>query len=64
MVVHLIGLTSRYAPLPQATGIAPEYVNFVEGKDLVAAPGAPFYILRPETAESLFVLNQLTKEPM
>jgi mannosyl-oligosaccharide alpha-1,2-mannosidase len=49
---------------PQATGIAPEYVNFVEGKDLVAAPGAPFYILRPETAESLFVLNQLTKEPM
>jgi mannosyl-oligosaccharide alpha-1,2-mannosidase len=29
-----------------------------------AGPGAGFYILRPETAESLFVLHQLTKDPM
>ena len=25
---------------------------------------APFYILRPETAESLFILNQLTGDPI
>jgi len=47
-----------------ATGIAPEYVEFREGQDMVTAPGAPFYILRPETAESLFVLSQLTSEPI
>jgi mannosyl-oligosaccharide alpha-1,2-mannosidase len=46
------------------SGIAPEYVEFPEGRDLVAAAGAPFYILRPETAESLFILNQLTGDPI
>ena len=28
------------------------------------APGAPFNILRPEAAESLFILHQLTGNPL
>ena len=47
-----------------STGISPEYVEFPEGRDLVPAPNANFYILRPETAESLFILNQLTGDPI
>ena len=47
----------------QVSGIAPEYVEFPEDQDMVVT-GAPFYILRPETAESLFVLNQLTGDPI
>jgi len=31
---------------------------------LQAANGAPFYILRPEAAESLFILHQLTGDPI
>eukprot|EP01039_Chlorochromonas_danica_P009873 gene9873-10919_t len=46
------------------TGIAPEYVTFPEGGDMSAGPNAEFYILRPETAESLFVMAQLTGEPI
>ena len=46
------------------TGIAPEYVEFPEGHDMVVGSTAPFYILRPETAESLFILNQLTGDPI
>jgi hypothetical protein len=34
------------------------------GADIVAANSAPFYILRPETFESLFVLNQITGNPV
>jgi len=48
----------------QASGISPEYVEFRAGKDIVIGSTAPFYILRPETAESLFVLSQLTKDPI
>ena len=47
-----------------ATGIAPEYVVFREGQDMVPAPDAPYYLLRPEAAESLFVLGQLTQDPI
>lgn len=47
-----------------ATGIAPEYVEFPGGGDLVAAARAPFYILRPEAAESLYILHQLTGNPI
>jgi len=44
-----------------ATGISPEYVRF--SPDLV--PGhAKYYILRPETIESFFVLNKLTGDPI
>ena len=48
----------------QSSGIAPEYVEFRQGQDMVVGPSAPFYILRPETAESLFVLQQLTGDPV
>lgn len=47
-----------------ATGIAPEYVEFRGGDDLMAAPRAPFYILRPEAIESMFILFQLTGNPI
>lgn len=46
------------------TGISPEFVLFPPGKDIDTKTSAPFYILRPETAESLFVLNQLTGDPI
>ena len=41
------------------SGIAAEYYEMPGGADPRPAARAPFYILRPETAESLFVLNQL-----
>lgn len=46
------------------SGIAPEYVDFPPGGDMAVGSTAPFYILRPETAESLFVLGQLTGDPI
>lgn len=48
----------------QKSGIAPEFVEFPRGKDMEVAGQAPFYILRPETVESLFVLHQLTGDPI
>jgi len=42
------------------SGISPEYVEFRQGRDIVVPSHVHFYILRPETAESLFVLHQLT----
>lgn len=47
-----------------ATGIAPEFVTFDGGHDMNTRTSASFYILRPETAESLFILHQLTKDPI
>ena len=47
-----------------ATGLAAEFVEFPGGRDLVPAERAPFYILRPEAAESLFILHQLTGNPI
>lgn len=48
------------------TGISAEYVEFPERgtKDFQPGPNVDFYILRPETAESLFILNQLTGDPI
>lgn len=46
------------------TGISPEYVEFPKGKDMVPGHSAAFYILRPETAESLYILNHLTGDPI
>ena len=56
-----------YARMP--TGIAPEYVTFNKngggaGADFSPGASAGFYILRPETVESLFVLHQLTRDPI
>ena len=48
----------------QPTGIAPEYVRFVKGRDMETGSNARFYILRPETVESLFILNYLTGDPV
>lgn len=48
----------------QATGIAPEFVEFPGGQDLIASARAPFYILRPEAAEALYILHQLTGNPI
>lgn len=46
------------------TGISPEYVQFEKGSDFRIGTGAPHYLLRPETAESFFILNQLTGDPI
>ena len=51
-----------YARMP--TGIAPEYVTFNKngggaGADFSPGASAGFYILRPETVESIFVLHQV-----
>jgi len=47
-----------------ATGLSPEFVEFPNGRDPVVPDRAPFYILRPEAAESLFILHQLTGNPI
>lgn len=49
-----------------SSGISPEYVNFPTSghKDFDVPNNVHFYILRPETAESLFILNQLTGDPI
>lgn len=45
------------------SGISPEYVIFPDrGVDIEVPDNAAFYILRPEVAESLFVMAQLTNE--
>ena len=47
-----------------ASGIAAEYVEFPPHRDFIPGSSAAFYILRPETAESMFVLNKLTGDPI
>ena len=47
-----------------STGLAPDSVSFGNGEDFTAAAGASYYRHRPETMESLFVLNQLTGDPI
>ncbi|KAH3746007.1 mannosyl-oligosaccharide 1,2-alpha-mannosidase [Pelomyxa schiedti] len=44
------------------SGLAPEFVNFVDGSDFVA--GAKHFLLRPETLESMFILWRLTHDPI
>ena len=48
----------------QATGLSPEFVEFKAGQDLVVPPRGPWYLLRPEAAESMFILHQLTGNPI
>lgn len=45
------------------SGIAPEFVRF-DSNDMNTRTTAPFYILRPETAESLYVMSHLTGDPI
>jgi len=44
------------------TGISPETVNFGGQNDFSIATA--YYILRPETVETFFILNQLTGDPV
>eukprot|EP00759_Apiculatamorpha_spiralis_P047832 PhF_6_TR43354/c0_g1_i1/m.66416/K01230/MAN1; mannosyl-oligosaccharide alpha-1,2-mannosidase len=44
----------------QLSGIAPETAEFPGGSDFVN--GSPYYLLRPETAESYFYLWRLTRD--
>ena len=46
------------------TGIAPEFVQFKGGDDMIVPSSAPFYILRPETVEAFYYLSQLTGDPI
>ena len=46
------------------TGISPEYVQFEKHADFRIGTDAPHYLLRPETIESFFILNQLTGDPI
>lgn len=46
------------------SGISAEYVEFPPRQDITVPGHVAFYILRPETAESLFYLNQLTGDPI
>jgi hypothetical protein len=63
-VAKALMYTCRQMYHTMPTGISPEYVEFPQGRDISVPAGAPFYILRPETAESLFILNQLTGDPV
>ncbi len=47
-----------------ATGIAPEWVSFRPGRDFGPGPGGSFNILRPEAIESIFIMHQLTGDPI
>lgn len=63
-VAKALMYTCREMYHSQVSGIAPEYVEFPPGQGMKVGGTAPFYILRPETAESMFILNQLTGDPI
>ena len=42
------------------TGISPEIIEFRGGNDFT--PGAPYYLLRPETVETFFYMWRFTKD--
>jgi mannosyl-oligosaccharide alpha-1,2-mannosidase len=44
----------------QKSGVAPEYVEFPGGQDFIN--GAGYYLLRPETMESMFYMWRFTKD--
>ena len=48
------------------SGISAEYVEFIAGhaEDFIPGRNAQYFLLRPETAESLFYLHQLTGDPI
>ena len=45
-------------------GIGPESTRFNQGAETAVNPGAPYYILRPEAVETLYILNQITGDPI
>jgi len=48
----------------QPTGISPEYVNMGRGGDFEVPADAPWYVLRPEAVESLYILHSITGHPV
>jgi len=46
-----------------ASGLSPEYVQFVPGRDMRVAPSAKYNIGRPEAVESFFVMWYYTRDP-
>lgn len=50
--------------LRMPTGLPPETVDFDEGGKMRARTSSHFYVLRPETLESFFILHQLTRDPV
>ncbi|KAL9188419.1 hypothetical protein ACHAXT_006797 [Thalassiosira profunda] len=47
------------------SGLSPEFVRFNTAKvDDFVRGNAPYYILRPETAETFYILYHLTKDPV
>lgn len=46
------------------SGLSPEEVRFENGIDFFVESRADYYILRPETVESFFILNYLTGDPV
>ena len=52
--------TCREFYVRMATGLSPELVQFQDGNDFIAGPGAHHNLLRPETVESLMYMYRLT----
>ena len=50
-----------YRDMP--SGLSPEFVTF-DNSGHIQAGSAKYYILRPEAAETMFVLHQLTGHPV
>ena len=47
------------------SGLSPEYVDFRNGKhDFEKGRNAPYYLLRPEVSETMFIPYHLTKDPV
>ena len=46
------------------TGLSPEFVQFFPDNDLQSGLHAAYYVLRPETVESMFILYHLTGDPI
>ena len=59
-----LGYTCYQMYKRHATGLSPEYVVFRGARDFQPGPNAKFYILRPETAEALFILHEVTGDPI
>lgn len=45
-----------------ASKLAPEYIEFPDGKDIQYARNANYYILRPEASEAMFYMWRVTKD--
>lgn len=53
-----------YQMYARSKGLSPEYVKFDNARQDFVNGAAPYYILRPETIETFFILHHLTKDPI